>query len=94
MYAAYHAKGLEIVSVSNDYDLETLKGFIASNDMPWPEFFDADAAANKKWNPITTGQNITGIPVMYLIDKKGVLRSVKARETMEYLIPELLAKGD
>ena len=39
MYAEYHDKGLEIVSVSNDYDLETLKGFIASNNMPWPEFF-------------------------------------------------------
>lgn len=64
MYSAYHDKGLEVVSVSNDYDLDTPKAVIASDEMPWPELFDADAAANKKWNPITTGQKITGIRIV------------------------------
>jgi len=30
---------------------------------------------------------------MFLIDKKGVLRSVTARESMEELIPKLLAES-
>ena len=30
---------------------------------------------------------------MYLIDKKGTLRTIKARDNMEQLIPKLLAEG-
>jgi len=94
MYDDYHSKGLEIVGVSNDYDADALKSFVLNAQMPWPEFFDADAAAKNEFNSITKGQKIDGIPVMYLIDKKGVLRTVNARENMEELIPKLLAEAD
>jgi len=60
--------------------------------MPWPQLFDADAAKNQQWNPITAGFGIDGIPTMFLIDKKGVCRTVTARENMEDLIPKLLAE--
>jgi thiol-disulfide isomerase/thioredoxin len=93
MYAAYHDKGLEILGVSNDYTANALTKFLADKpDMPWPQLFDATAAAKQQWNPITTGFGINGIPTMFLIDKKGVLRSVSARENMDDLIPKLLAE--
>jgi peroxiredoxin len=92
LYAAYHDKGLEVVGVSNDYDVDSLKSFIAAAQMPWPELFDADAAANHQWNAITTAQGIQGIPTMFLIDKKGIVRTVSARNNMEELIPKLLAE--
>jgi hypothetical protein len=60
--------------------------------MPWVELLDAPAAANHQWNPVTVGYGISGIPTMFLIDKKGVLRSVEAREKMEEIIPTLLAE--
>jgi thiol-disulfide isomerase/thioredoxin len=93
MYAAYHGKGLEILGVSNDMSAEALTKFLSDKpDMPWPQLFDAAAAAKQQWNPITTGFGINGIPTMFLIDKKGVLRSVTARENMDDLIPKLLAE--
>ena len=92
VYDQYHLKGLEVVGVSNDYDAESLKGFVANADLPWPQLFDAAAAAEHKWNAITVAQKIDGIPVMYLIDKKGDLRTVNARQNMEELIPQLLAE--
>ena len=94
IYADYHDKGLEIVGVSNDYDIDALKDFVAHVNMPWPEFFDAKAAADHQWNSITRNQKLDGIPAMYLIDKNGVLRSVNARENMEELIPRLLSEAD
>ncbi len=91
IYAKYHAKGLEIFAVSNDFDPAALKKYTAENAMPWPELFDPDAAASHKWNPITEEQNhIMGIPTMFLIDQAGVCRSVTAREDMDQLIPKLL----
>jgi peroxiredoxin len=92
MFAEYHDKGLEVVGVSNDYDLAALTGFVARTNMPWPQLFDAKSAAKQEWNPITQERGIQSIPTMYLIDRKGVLRSVNARVNMEELIPKLLAE--
>ena len=90
MYSQYHDKGLEILGVSNDFDAGALKKYTAANAMPWPELFDAAAAAGQQWNPITQGYGIEGIPTMFLIDKKGVCRTVEARESMEEMIPKML----
>jgi thiol-disulfide isomerase/thioredoxin len=92
LYAKYHDKGLEIVSVSNDYKQSDLIDFTARNEMPWPELFDPTAAAAQHWNPTTLNYGIRGIPTMFLIDKKGICRTVEAREKMEDLVPTLLAE--
>ena len=92
LYAKYHDKGLEIVGVSNDYSPEKLKSFTAKNDMPWVQLYDAAAGADHQWNPVTLGYGIHGIPTLFLIDKKGVLRTVEARSTMVEEIPKLLAE--
>jgi thiol-disulfide isomerase/thioredoxin len=93
MYDKYHAKGLEIVGVSNDQSAEALTKFMTDHpELPWPQLFDAPAAAKQQWNPITTGFGINGIPTMFLIDKKGVLRTVSARENMDDMIPKLLGE--
>jgi thiol-disulfide isomerase/thioredoxin len=93
MYTDFHAKGLEVLGVSNDYSADDLTKFLGENKaMAWPQLFDADAAKSQSWNPITTGYGISGIPTMFLIDKKGVCRTVEAREKMEDLILKLLAE--
>jgi thiol-disulfide isomerase/thioredoxin len=91
VYAEDHAKGLEILGVSNDQSADDLTKFLAADGrMPWPELFDPQAGAN--WNPVTTGYGINSIPAMFLIDRKGVCRTVEAGEAMEELIPKLLAE--
>jgi thiol-disulfide isomerase/thioredoxin len=93
MYADFHGKGLEIVGVSNDYAAADVTQFQEKNpDMPWPQLLDPAAAAQQSWNPITLGFGINAIPTMFLIDKKGIVRSVSAREDFEEMIPKLLAE--
>ena len=92
-YADFHDKGLEVLGVSNDHTAKALTDFVAADPgMPWAQLFDAAAAADGQWNPITTGFGINGIPTMFLIDKKGVLRTTDAREDFETQIPKLLAE--
>ncbi len=87
-YADFHDKGLEILGVSCDNEPDDLKKFLAENkDMPWPQLFDEKT---KGWHPLATSYGINGIPTMFLIDKKGVLRSVTARENFEEAIPKML----
>ncbi|HSU69356.1 MAG TPA: TlpA disulfide reductase family protein [Tepidisphaeraceae bacterium] len=89
-YADYHDKGLEVLGVSCDNDGDDLKKFLDENkDMPWPQLFDVKKPG---WHPLATSYGIEGIPTMFLIDKKGVLRSVTARENFEEMIPKLLAE--
>ena len=91
MYQQYHAKGFEVLGVSNDQTADELTGFIKEDgEMPWPQLFDAAAAAKGQWNSNTTRFGISGIPVMFLIDRNGVLRSTTARENFEEMIPKLL----
>ena len=93
MFDQYHAQGLEVLGVSNDQSAAALTKFLATNtQMAWPQLFAPDAAAAGRWNPITTGFGIGAIPVMILIDRHGVCRSVEARDEMETLIPKLLAE--
>lgn len=92
VYEQYHDKGLEVLGVDSDYDAETVIKFSASEKLPWPQLFDADAAADQSWHPLTRQFGITGIPTMFLIDKNGVCRTVSAREDFEPLIPKLLAE--
>jgi peroxiredoxin len=90
-YADFHKDGLEILGVSSDRSEPALKTFMTENpDMPWPQLFDATAAAKRQWHPLAETYGITGIPTMFLIDKKGILRTVTARENFEELIPKML----
>ena len=87
-YADFHPKGFEILGVSCDRESAALKAFLAENkDMPWTQLFDEKTPG---WHPLATQYGIEGIPTMFLIDKKGVVRSVTARENFETEIPKLL----
>ena len=90
LYAEYHDKGLEMLGVSCDNGEEALKTYMTKNpDMPWTQLFDPATAG---WHPLAKKCGVLGIPTMFLIDKKGICRSVTARSQMEKLIPELLAE--
>jgi thiol-disulfide isomerase/thioredoxin/cytochrome c551/c552 len=91
-YADMHSKGLEVIGVSFDQTDKALTAFLAANpDMPWPQMFDPKHAF---WNnEFGKKYGIMGIPTMFLIDKNGICRSVKAREDFETEIPKLLAEN-
>ena len=88
MYEAYHDKGLEIVGVSSDYEEKVLTTFLAENkDMPWPQLFDEKAAGS---HPLMKQLGIASLPAMFLIDRKGIVRSISAQDDFEELIPKLI----
>jgi thiol-disulfide isomerase/thioredoxin len=87
-YQDLHAKGFEIVGISLDRDKEKLNRFVADNEMAWPQYFDGLQWQNK----ISTQYGINSIPSMWLVDKKGVLRDINARDGLEGKIQKLLAE--
>jgi thiol-disulfide isomerase/thioredoxin len=70
-----HKNGFEIVGISLDRDKDQLLAYTKMAGMTWPQYFDG-----KVWNnEITTRYGINAIPAMWLVDKKGFVRSTSAR---------------
>jgi thiol-disulfide isomerase/thioredoxin len=87
-YEKLHAKGFEIVGISFDQDKAKLEKFVATEKMPWPQYFDG-----KGWeNQLGQDYGIQSIPAMWLVDKKGNLRDLEARDDLAGKVEKLLAE--
>ena len=89
IYQKYHDQGLEVVGVSCDRKAEDLKKFLESHkEFTWTQLYDPKLP---EWE--TAKQfGVLSIPRMFLIDKKGIVRTIDASEKMEEMIPKLLAE--
>ena len=87
-YEKLHGKGFEIVGISFDEDKEELQKFVKSKGVPWSQYFDGKGWQNKYGEQY----GIHSIPSMWLVDKKGVLRDLDAREDLAGKVEKLLAE--
>ena len=88
-YEKLREKGFEIVGISLDQSLDKLKQVLAREKMSWPQYFEEDREGNK----FAEEFGIRGIPTMWLVDKKGVLRDLNGRERLEEKVEKLLAEN-
>jgi len=87
-YEKLHDKGFEVVGISLDTDKSKLLGFLETNEIKWPQFFEG-----KQWdNRYATQFGINAIPTMWLVDKQGKLRDMEARGGLEDKVEKLLAE--
>jgi peroxiredoxin len=86
LYGQYKDRGLEIIGISLDSDKAVLEQFIEKEQIPWPQYYDPAGEAN----PIARKYGINSIPVVWLVDKQGVLRELNGRENLEEKVKGLL----
>lgn len=87
-YNALNKEGFEILGISLDKSKPNLEHFLAEQKMTWPQYFDGKGWGNK----FVIENNIMAVPTMWLVDKKGILRDLQAREGLESKVKELLAE--
>jgi thiol-disulfide isomerase/thioredoxin len=87
LYKKYHPKGFEIVGINLDKDRPAMERVVNRMEIPWPSYFDGLGWGNK----IALEYNVRAIPSVWLVDKKGILRTMNA-ENLEKQIEELLAE--
>ena len=89
-YKKFHDQGFEVVGISLDDDEGKLKDFLASHDMPWPQFFDG-----KGWkNEIGVAYGVQSIPKTYLLGPDGKVARVGVRgPALPAAVAKLLAKS-
>jgi peroxiredoxin len=74
-YKEFHSRGFEIIGISLDQDKAQMLKFAELAGMTWPQYFDGKDFRGE----MTTRFGINGIPTMWLLDKKGMVRSTEAR---------------
>lgn len=87
-YATLHAQGFEILGISFDQDKEELESFVKKKGMTWPQYFDGRGWQSKYAQEF----GISSIPSMWLVDTKGILRDLNAREDLAAKVGKLLAE--
>ena len=87
-YDKLKGKGFEIVGISFDQDQDKLESVVEREKMTWPQHFDSSGQ-----NKFGQEFGITGIPAMWLVDKKGNLRDLNAREDLAGKVEKLLAEN-
>ncbi|MGZ8940656.1 MAG: redoxin family protein [Limisphaerales bacterium] len=88
IHKKYHAQGFEIIGINMDKQQNLMEGVVHKFKMPWPQYFDGKGWGTK----FALEYNVTSIPSVWLVDKKGILRTMNAREDMEKQIADLLAE--
>ncbi|MBI1176917.1 redoxin domain-containing protein [bacterium] len=88
LYDRYQTKGVEFIGISMDTDKQTLERFIQKQQIDWPQYFDPAGMTNR----FATEYGIDGIPVVWLVDKRGNLRYVDARWSEAEKIEKLLSE--
>lgn len=69
-YEAYHArKGVEFVSLSTDVTPEPWLAAVEQEGLPWPQWRPLDGQLDQ----VLRSYNITGIPLILLIDAQGTI---------------------
>lgn len=88
VYDRYHREGFEVVGVSLDYQRSQLEQYVKANGITWPQYFDG-----RVWNsPLARQYRVVALPTMYLVDKKGLLRSVDPHAGLRTEVARLLAE--
>ena len=85
-YQRLHDKGFEIIGISLDRDKAALERLVEREKMPWPQSF------GERSNELAEEHGITGIPAMWLVDKKGALRELNARADLAAKVEKLLGE--
>ncbi|MDD5350847.1 MAG: TlpA disulfide reductase family protein [Chthoniobacteraceae bacterium] len=90
MRKPFAGQPLEVVGVSLDSSRDALATLLRGRGITWPVAFE-----EKGWkSPLVRGLSINALPAFWVIDRRGVLRSLNARADGEELVRQLLAEKE
>ncbi len=78
VYARYHAKGFEILTITFENKPESrefVRSYVKERGLTWPHYFDGAGAKN----PFIQRFGIVGVPQHFLLDQTGLLVSTEVR---------------
>ena len=95
IYHKYHDHGVEFLGISLDFParrggLAKLREFVARNAIPWPQYFQGNAWQSE----FSRTWGITTLPMIFVVDAKGLLRSTTAKDDLDPTLASLLMQSN
>ncbi len=88
-YQKYRDQGFEVIGISLDENLQSLRSFVTRESILWPQYYDGLGWENR----ISRRFKITSIPEMWLIDREGRVVSTEIwGGNLEFHLKRELAK--
>lgn len=84
----YQDKEVAILGISFDHQRQALSAYVAHRKLAWPQHFDNGS----KVKTLREILNVDQIPSLWVLDKKGVLRSTNAHQNLGELLAQLIAE--
>ena len=84
----FHEKGLAMVGVNIDKDRAAVDRAIETHRLTWPQYFDEKGYGND----VLVSAGVIQIPTYFVLDRRGVLRSIDPGVEFESLVESLLAE--
>jgi len=84
----YKDKGLRLVGVSLDKDREKFGHAVNEKKVTWPQMYDEKGHESE----IVMASGVVELPLVFVVDRLGVARTVGRGDDLEELIPKLLAE--
>ena len=90
-YNKYHAKGFEVIGISLERQgKDKLLAVTKAKGMAWPQYYDGKEFDNE----ISYSYGISGIPVLWLLNKKGMVVDMDPAGHLDAGIAKLLAEKE
>ena len=91
LWQRHRDKSFVLLGVNCGDKLEVAKKTVADKGMGWPSWYDGEEIRG----PIETDYDVPHWPRLYLIDAKGVIRSIDAHgKELDEAVEKLLAEMD
>ena len=88
LYDQFHTNGLDVVGINFDDDTNQVQRFINQEGLAWPQYFGGRGPENK----FARDYSIDAIPVVWLADRKGILRDIHGTTDLEAKVAKLMAE--
>ena len=89
LYDLHHDAGLEIIGINLDRSTQRMKAFCNEYNMTWPQYNEEGRAFDSEFS---RSWGVSFLPMTFIVDRSGILRSVTAYGQLDQLVPELLAE--
>jgi thiol-disulfide isomerase/thioredoxin len=85
----YQDQGFEIIGISADSGKEKLLRVLQEKGITWPNYYDENGSTNQ----FAMACGVLGIPDYWLVDRKGIVQEMDARDKLEEKIKFLTGQA-